>query len=155
MKRRMRNRTYGVVRGGWGDPTPYSIFSLLRWRKLSGGLVRRFCCCQCLQVGARQLFSALCRSLQGGFEDATGPGAASHGVNGRSNFLCHSHLQNHGHGLEADGTTPDGLLSRRPGAPALNGPACSFFFFVIWHAQFLYQEGKKTTCRDRVYVRGT
>ena len=21
----MRNRTYGVVRGGWGDPTPYSI----------------------------------------------------------------------------------------------------------------------------------
>lgn len=21
----MRNRMYGVVRGGWGDPTPYSI----------------------------------------------------------------------------------------------------------------------------------
>lgn len=21
----MRNRMYGVVRGGWGDPTPYSM----------------------------------------------------------------------------------------------------------------------------------
>lgn len=38
----MRNRMYGVVRGGWGDPTPYSIRYLLDVIIERPGSLRRY-----------------------------------------------------------------------------------------------------------------